>query len=135
MPGYSVEVCAVSDLDRSTTLPLSASSGSAAGSWPRITLGSVPDLIAATSFAVLWSAVARYCPRTLIAECVLLNCVWRYLISVWVPELQNVTVTGPLPDEPDPPDELHAVAASPSSKIPAMTAGRPRIRASMSRSG
>ena len=74
MPGYSRSVSAASAEVRSTTLPLSASSGSADGSCPMTTFGSVPDLIAATSLAVVSSALATYWPFTLTSVCVALKC-------------------------------------------------------------
>ena len=52
------------------------------------TLGSVPDLIAATSLAVVSSALAMYWPWTLMFWCVALKCESSQLISAWVDELQ-----------------------------------------------
>ena len=70
-------VTSASDEVRSTTLPLSAYSGSCAGSWPRSTFGSVPDLRAATTLALVLSALAMYCPVTLTADWLLLKFVSR----------------------------------------------------------
>src|SRR3984885_15261757 len=119
MPGYSVAVCAASGLLRSTTLPLSASSGSADGSWPITTLGSVPVLIADTSLAVVSSALAMYWPCTLMPWWVALKCETSQLISICVPEDQKVMATGPFDEEPD---EPQAVPARASRTTPAVVA-------------
>src|ERR1700744_311836 len=126
-PGYSGDVCEVRSLLRSTTLPLSASSGRADGSWPMTTLGSVPDLMAATSLVVVSSALAMYWPWTLMSLCVALKCDTSQLISAWLLEDQNVMVCG-LPDEAalddDDEEELQAAAVSASSAAPATARGR-----------
>jgi hypothetical protein len=76
------------------------------------TFGSVPDFSAATSLAVVSSALAMYWTCTLMVLCVALKCDCSQLISAWVDD-QNVMVTGLLavPAADDDDDELHAVAA------------------------
>src|ERR1700722_7921227 len=124
MPGYSSAVCVLRPAVKSTILPLSASSGSADGSWPMTTFGSVPLLIAETSLAVVSSALAMYWPTALMPLCALSNVASMWLISAWVSCVQYVTVTVP-PDEPDGEDEPPAAAATTASTHPpASPAGR-----------
>ena len=77
MPGYSACVTDFSESERSTTLPLCASSGSEDGSCPITTFGAVLLLSADTSLAVRLSELAMYWPLTLTSLCVWLKCETR----------------------------------------------------------